>query len=53
MAPCEAGAFAAFLTAERSLHAVLQQLADPGVIEAPWFDITDDLPQYAEYAPPG
>ena len=21
--------------------------------KAPWFDITDDLPQYAEYAPPG
>jgi hypothetical protein len=21
--------------------------------KAPWFEITDDLPQYAEYAPPG
>jgi hypothetical protein len=21
--------------------------------KAPWFDITDDLPQYAEYPPPG
>jgi hypothetical protein len=21
--------------------------------KAPWFEITDDLPQYAEYPPPG
>ena len=37
-------------------------LDDPGVrpachvfvgSKAPWFEITDDLPQYAEYAPPG
>ena len=36
-----------------TIHRCGRHATSSSASKAPWFEITDDLPQYAEYAPPG
>jgi hypothetical protein len=34
-----------------TIHRCGQHASSSSAVKAPWFEITDDLPQYPEYAP--